>query len=195
MLRSWPAETEAALSWPPKTPPSPRRATSAAAPEVTLGWAVGAGSRTVFRAVVSLGLISALSSGHFAERWCHVSHRRCAAEGTRCFSEAKGLLPLRTFVPPKWHLRGWKLRANEVRPDQNTRFRPWGIEGPPQSLCRPRPGGYCPVAFAPGPGPGPGPARLESWFLPRSDYCFTSGFYVLSLKLFNRRCLLIPFIK
>lgn len=158
---------EAALSWPPKIPspssPSPRRATPAAAPEVTLGWAVGAGSRAVFRPVVSLGLISVPSGGRFAECGCRVSHRRCAAEGTRCFSEANRLLPLRTFVPQKRHLRGWELRANEVRPDRNTTFPPWGLEGPPQGFCRPRSGV---TAFAPGPAsavPGlyPGPTTVS----------------------------------
>lgn len=109
---------EAALSWPPKIPPAPRRSSGGSGRHRC--WAVVAGSC----AVESLGLISVLCSGRFTERGCHVFLRRCAAEGTRCFSEAKGLLPLRTFVPKKMCLRGWELRTNEIRPDRNARFWP-----------------------------------------------------------------------
>lgn len=169
MLRSWPAETlrrhcPGHLKSRPRPRPRPRRAAPAAAPEVPLCWAVGAGSRTVFRPVVSLGLISVPSGGRFAECGCRVSRRPCAAEGTRCFSEAKRLLPLRTFVLQKRHLRGWELRANEVRLDRNTRFRPWGLEGAATGFLQAEVRGDC---SAPSP-----PARpfCGSWFIPGSQF-------------------------
>lgn len=179
---------EAALSRPPKIPPAPRRSCGGPGSHPWRGgWGWLADCLPCGRVVgPNFGSVQ----GRFAERGCHVSLRRCAAGGTRCFSEAKGLLPLRAFVPQKRPLRGWELRANEVRPDRNTRFRPRGIEGAAPGFLQAEVRGFllrrlgpalCPSGIL---GLYPGPISVS---VQGSTYCHIShstggGYYIPFIK-------------